>query len=100
MQALKDAGIVLIVILLLVSVRVSPMDDAGAATDASLMPSVEAAPAVDSTPTVSPAWVLSSDDGSTATPDIETVERCTEILFLPQDALETTQVVKVLPCSA
>ncbi len=128
MQAIKDAGIVVVVILLLVSVRFSPLDESGQELGiASLTPQVEAAPATFRVGPVAPAnaaavstsdeflmvdWVLSDSDEIAHTAEINAaaVDHCTEVLFHIRKAAEETRnetivfeadrIVKVLPCSA
>lgn len=128
MQAIKDAGIVVVVILLLVSVRFSPLDETGQELGiASLTPQVEAAPATFRVEPAAPAsaavvstsdeflmvdWVLSDSDEISHTAEINAaaVEHCTEVLFHIRKAAEETRneaivfeadrIVKVLPCSA
>ena len=121
MQSLRDAGIVLVVILLLVSVRLSPLDETGQAADiASLTPRVEAAPVavpfnvarIDPSAPVVPAnaailstpeqfsileWVLNEGEEIVRTADIDAAEHCTELLFhLRKTAEETRNEVFVL----
>jgi hypothetical protein len=107
MQALKEAGIVLIVILLLVSVRISPLNDADTPTEAAAWtPKTEAAapvpaqalPAPEENPTVQ--WISSHGDEPAGKIDVDTVEHCAEILLDLREAAEMTKVIKVLPCSA
>ncbi len=128
MQAIKDAGIVVVVILLLVSVRFSPLDESGQEPGiASLTPQVEAAPATFRVGPAAPAnaaalsisdefsiveWVLSDSAEIAPTAEINAaaVEHCTEVLFHIRKAAEETRneaivfeadrIVKVLPCSA
>ena len=130
MQALKDAGIVLVVILLAVSVRFSPLDEPGQEPRVgSLTPQTEAAappaerrepatPAIAAVLSTTPEdfsiveWVLNESD-EVAYPveiDAAAVEQCTEVLIHIRKAAEQTrneaimlgaeEVVKVLPCSA
>ena len=120
MQSLRDAGIVLVVILLAVSVRLSPLDETDqAAGIASLTPQVEAssvvAPAnaaVLSTPEQFSIleWVMNDGEEIVRKADLGAVEHCTELLFHLRKTAEETQnevfvlgaeeVIKVLPCSA
>ena len=129
MQALKDAGIVLVVILLAVSVRFSPLDETGQELgNASLTPQTEAAPPpVEFSAPAAPAnaavvstpdnfsirqWVLNDGDEIVHSAEFEAaaVEQCTEILIHIRKAAEETRdkaivlgakkVIKVLPCSA
>ncbi len=129
MQAIKDAGIVVVVILLLVSVRFTPLEEAAQELGVtSLTPQTEAAPAPAkrSMPAV-PAnatfvstpdefsiteWVLKDSDKISYSVDLDAaaVEHCSEILIHIRKAAEKTrnkaivigteEVVKVLPCSA
>jgi hypothetical protein len=125
MQAIKDAGIVLVVILLLVSVRFSPSDVSDEAQGlASLTPQTEAAPAPLPVEQALPAtvanapqkfqfqWVQNEGEELSLPDGLESaaVERCTELLFHIRKAAEQThnetiviqaeEVAKVLPCSA
>jgi hypothetical protein len=128
MQALKDAGIIVVVILLAVSVRFSPLDETDATVGmASLIPQTEAAPAPAPAPVehVLPAkaalattseeflvkWVVNGEEMSLdETIESAAVEHCTELMFHIRKAAEEThnetivigaeKVIKVLPCSA
>jgi len=128
MQAIKDAGIVLVVILLAASVRFSPLEETGQEMGiASLTPQTEAAPApvehsapialtnaaVASTPDDFSIrqWVLNTGDEIVHSAEFEaaTLEQCHEVLIHIRKAAEQThneaivlgaeEVVKVLPCS-
>jgi hypothetical protein len=117
MQAIKDAGIVVVVILLAVSVRFTPLEETGQELGvASLTPQTEAAPA---TPPIDPVqidWGVSAAPANAtfvATPDqisirrlvlrdsdeiahvaeIDTsaVEHCSEVLFQIRKAAERTR---------
>jgi len=125
MQAIKDAGIVLVVILLLVSVRFSPLDETSEATGTvSLTPQTEAARIDLSAPTVSVnagilstperqvsivKWVMSDSKEIVHEVDIDGTEHCAQRVFhlhraneKSQDGVfvfEAEEVVKVLPCS-
>lgn len=115
MQSLRDAGIVLIVILLLVSVRFSPLDETGQAMGlVSLTPQVEAAPVavpfnavrIDLNEPVAPAnaairsteeqfsmlqWVLRDGEEIVHQADIDVTEHCTEVLFHLRKVAEETR---------
>lgn len=116
MQALRDAGIVLVVILLAVSVRFTPLDETGQETRlASLTPQVEAAPlplqfdpeqiglgesatpanaAVDPTPVQFfsvPQLVLNDGEEILRDVDIDVAEHCTELLIHLRKAAEETR---------
>ncbi len=112
MQSLRDAGIVLVVILLAVSVRLSPLDETDQSADiTSLTPQVEAASVagpfnverIDPSGPVVPASAVRKAH-------IGAAEHCTELLFHLRKTAEETQnevfvlgaeeVIKVLPCSA
>lgn len=121
MQSLRDAGIVLVVILLALSIRLSPRDETGQAADiASLIPQVEAAPVavpfnvarIDPSGPVVPAnaailstpepfsileWVPNDGEGIVHKADFGAVEHCTELLFhLRKTAEQTRNEVIVL----
>ncbi len=121
MQSLRDAGIVLVVILLAVSVRLSPLDGTDRAAEiASLTPQVEAASVVvpfnvariDASKPVVPAnaavrstpeqfsileWVLNDGEEIVRKADLGAVEHCTELLFhLRNTAKEIQDEVFVL----
>ncbi len=115
MQSLRDAGIVLVVILLAVSVRLSPLDETDqAAGIASLTPQVEAASAVvpfnlariNTSKPVAPAnaavlstpeqfsileWVMNDGEEIVRKADIGAAEHCTELLFHLRKTAEETQ---------
>jgi len=126
MQGLKDAGIIVVVFLLAVSVRFSPLDETDKTPGlASLTPQSEAAPAPLPTGQALPStfelapdsekfsmkWVLNGEEVSV--PEIlesAAADHCTELLFHIRKAAEEThnenivigteEVLKVLPCSA
>ena len=129
MQGLKDAGIVLLVILLAVSVRFSPLEDSGQESGSgSLTPQTHAAAApVERDAPTTPAkaavvstpedfsiveWILNDSDEITysAEMDAAAAGHCAEVLIHIRKAAEQTrneaiargaeEVVKVLPCSA
>jgi hypothetical protein len=110
MQSLRDAGIVLIVILLLVSVRVSPLEDAEAPPEtASWTPQAEAAAPVASVPVKArsgsqqdPAvrGLSSPAAGPAATAGVDPIQHCAEIELDLQTAAETIQIARVVRCSA
>lgn len=129
MQALRDAGIVLVVILLLVSVRLTPLDEAETASDASLTPRTEAAAVNVEIPETrwveqavpAGAPVVEAGEGvmilrqelsrtmQVLDPaDREDIEYCTQVMFRLQAAEEATheheheaeEIVRVLSCSA
>mgnify|MGYP001811739799 CR=1 FL=1 len=114
MQALRDAGIALVVILLLVSVRLTPLEETEAA-DASLTPRTEAS-AKNAEP--APAWVEQAAPAAAARlsekvlvlepSDADDIEYCTQVMFRLQAAEKAThehdqeaeEVIQVLACSA
>ena len=130
MQAIKDAGIVVVIILLAISVRFTPLDENGQDTDlASLTPQTEAAPLSLPADHAAPAhaaaqsrlatpdefsiqWVVNDGDEIMLPADLKeaAIEHCSEILIHIRKAAEEThnevivlgaeEVVKVLPCSA
>jgi len=111
MQAIKDAGIVLVVILLAVSVRFSPLEETGQEMDiASLTPRTEAAPAPRPVEHSAPIvftnaaavstpddfsirqWVLNTSDEIVHSAEFEaaTLEQCHEVLIHIRKAAEQT----------
>jgi len=130
MQAIRDAGIVVVVILLAVSVRFTPLDENGQDTGlGSLTPQAEAAPfplPADHAATAHAAaqnrlatpdefsiqWVVNDGDEIMFPANLKeaAIEHCSEILIHIHKAAEEThneaivfgteEIVKVLPCSA
>ena len=112
MQAIKDAGIVIVVILLLVSVRFTPRVETGLELgNASLTPQTEAAPAPAPVEVNLPAapvnaaiistadkfsineWVLNDSDEISYSIDLDAaaVEHCSEVLIHIRKAVEKTR---------
>lgn len=114
MQALKDAGILLVVILVALSVRFTPLEETGTELDlASLTPQTDAAPAPPSfefepaaaVPTASPTtafvvdstegfslegWVVKDGEEIVRSADLETkaLQHCTEMVIHIKRAAE------------
>jgi hypothetical protein len=111
-QAIKDAGIVVVVILLLVSVRFTPRAETGQELgNASLTPQTQAAPAPAPVEVNLPAapvnaavistpdkfsineWVLNDSDEISHSIDLDAaaVEHCSEVLIHIRKAVEKTR---------